>query len=148
MKAILASLLLACAALGGATASQPADVDLDAIERALAARGDLVAPVDGYLAVTLPEGLVMIFVHGDDSDVSYISYLTDFALDAGDFAFFNAFNRDVKFARIYQLDDGGVVLQMDRNASGGVSLDNVLSDVDVIHLHLLKLRDDYDAWTH
>lgn len=74
---------------------------------------------------------IVIVVDGPDGDISYITWISGLTIQQVGHPFLSAFNRDVKFGRAYVDGDGDITLQMDRNSSGGVSMQNVVSDLDV-----------------
>ena len=97
------------------------------------------------LAVTVGEHVIFVGLDGADADVSYITYLSDVDFGLGGHSFMSQFNSEVKFGRAYIDRDGDVALQMDRNSSGGVTIENVASDFDVFLLLISKFLSDYQA---
>ncbi|MEM6536315.1 MAG: YbjN domain-containing protein, partial [Pseudomonadota bacterium] len=97
------------------------------------------------IAVTIGERVVFIGLDGADADVSYITYFSEVDLGLGGHSFMSKFNSQVKFGRAYIDRDGDIALQMDRNSSGGVSIDNISSDFDVFLQLITKFLSDLQA---
>ncbi|MEZ5916247.1 MAG: YbjN domain-containing protein [Parvularculaceae bacterium] len=97
------------------------------------------------LAVSVGEHVVLIGIAGSDADVSYITYLQGVDLGLGGHKFLSKFNSEVKFGRAYIDRDGDLALQMDRNSSGGVTVENIESDFEVFLLLITKFLSDYSA---
>jgi len=146
MKRILsvaAAVLLAAAPL---TAASAAGVTKSQIASAISAKGYAVADLNPkMLSVGVGEHKVVIAVDGSDADVSYMTFMNDVRLGEGGHKFLSKFNSEVKFGRAYIDRDGDVVIQMDRNSSGGVSLGNIESDFEVFLLLISKFLSDYQA---
>lgn len=85
---------------------------------------------DSMLAVNYQGMTVLIAINGVDGDVSYLTYLQGKGTDVSE-EFLNNYNYSVKFGRAFIDRDGDIVIQMDRNSSGGVSLKNIASDFEV-----------------
>ncbi|MEM6414816.1 MAG: YbjN domain-containing protein [Pseudomonadota bacterium] len=96
------------------------------------------------LAITIGEHVVFIGLDGADADISYITYLSGVDFGLGGHAFMSKFNSEVKFGRAFIDGDGDVALQMDRNATGGVTIENVESDFDTFTLLISKFLSDYE----
>lgn len=125
-----AALTLAAAPLASAEAKAP--ISKAEISDALTAEGYTVRNYGAdKLSVTVGDQVIMIVVDGPDGDISYITWISGLTIQQVGHPFLSAFNRDVKFGRAYVDNDGDITLQMDRNASGGVSMQNVVSDLDV-----------------
>ncbi|HBK92436.1 MAG TPA: hypothetical protein DDZ68_12275 [Parvularcula sp.] len=140
---IASALILALAPL---TAASAAGVTKSQIASAIAAKGYNVADENAkMLSVAVGEHRVVIAVDGSDADVSYMTFLNDVRLGDGGHKFLSKFNSEVKFGRAYVDRDGDVVIQMDRNASGGVTLGNIESDFEVFLLLISKFLSDYEA---
>jgi len=97
------------------------------------------------LAVVVGEHVVLVGIDGPDADVSYITYLEDVDIGHGGDKFLSRFNSEVKFGRAYKDRDGDIALQMDRNSTGGVSIENIESDFDVFLLLISKFLSDYQS---
>jgi hypothetical protein len=97
------------------------------------------------LAVVVGEHVVLVGVDGADGDISYITYLPDVSLSDVGHEFLSKFNSEVKFGRAYVDRDGDIAIQMDRNAAGGVSIQNIESDFDVFLLLISKFLSDIEA---
>ena len=123
---------------GGVTKSE--------IAQALRAGGYAVQDVQPkMLAVTVGEHVIFVGLDGADADISYITYLSDVDFGLGGHSFMSRFNSEVKFGRAYIDREGDVALQMDRNSSGGVTMENVESDFDVFLLLISKFLSDYQT---
>jgi len=140
---IAAALVLAAAPFAAASA---AGVTKSQIASAISAKGYAVADLNPkMLSVGVGEHKVVIAVDGSDADVSYMTFMNDVRLGEGGHKFLSKFNSEVKFGRAYIDRDGDVVIQMDRNSSGGVSLGNIESDFEVFLLLISKFLSDYQA---
>ena len=123
--------------------SQAFAVSTDEITEAMETRGYTVVPVSEGIVAVMYQGIaVMIAVDGSDGDVSFLTYIEDVSADMLGLEFLNRFNNEVKFGRVYVDGDGDIALQMDRNASGGVSMDNIESDFEVFILLVQKFLTD------
>ncbi len=139
---IAAAFLFAAAPWAGAAAG----VTKSQIAAAIGAKGYNVAEENAkMLSVAVGEHRVVIAVDGSDADVSYMTFLNEVRLGEGGHKFLSKFNSEVKFGRAYIDRDGDVVIQMDRNSSGGVSLGNIESDFEVFLLLISKFLSDYQA---
>lgn len=96
---------------------------------------------ESMLAVNYQGMTVLIAINGADGDVSYLTYLQNGSDNVSE-EFLNNYNYSVKFGRAFIDRDGDVVIQMDRNASGGVSLGNVASDFEVFISLVEKFLND------
>lgn len=127
---LAAALALVAAPLESAGAKAP--VSKAEIADALTAEGYTVRNFGpDKLRVDVDGQPIMIVVDGPDGDISYITWISGLTIQQVGHPFLSAFNRDVKFGRAYVDGDGDITIQMDRNASGGVSMQNVVSDLDV-----------------
>lgn len=143
-KAVLfaAAFMMAAAPL----AASAAGISKAQIASAIGAKGYSVSELNPkMLSVNVGEHKVVIAVDGSDADVSYMTFLDDVRLGDGGHRFLSKFNSEVKFGRAYIDRDGDVVIQMDRNASGGVTLGNIESDFEVFLLLISKFLSDYRA---
>lgn len=137
------ALMMTAPPLGDAAA---AGVTKSQIASAIEAKGYNVADENAkMLSVAVGEHRVVIAVDGSDADVSYMTFLNDVRLGDGGHKFLSKFNSEVKFGRAYIDRDGDVVIQMDRNSSGGVTLGNIESDFEVFLLLISKFLSDYQA---
>ena len=138
-----------CAAALFALSSAPAlagAIDKQKIADLLTENGYSVEDVQpNMLAVYVGEHVVLIGLDGADADVSYITYLSDVQFGRGGHSFLSRFNSEVKFGRAYVDRDGDVALQMDRNSSGGVTIENIESDFDVFLLLISKFLSDFQS---
>jgi len=140
---VIAAVALALAPLAAAEA---AGISKSQIAQSLGAKGYSVQDFKpNMLAVTVGEYVVLVGVDGADADVSYITYLNGVRLGDGGHKFLSKFNSEVKFGRAYIDRDGDLALQMDRNSSGGVTLQNVESDFEVFLLLISKFLSDFQA---
>ena len=113
------------------------------ITEAMETRGYTVVPVSEGIVAVMHQGVaVMIAVDGNDGDVSFLTYIEDVSADMLGLDFLNRFNNEVKFGRVYVDSDGDIALQMDRNASGGMSISNIESDFEVFILLVQKFMSD------
>lgn len=127
---LAAALTMVAAPLTSAAAKAP--ISKAEIAEALTTEGYSVRNYGpDKLAVTVGGQVIMIVVDGPDGDISYITWISGLTIQQVGHQFLSAFNRDVKFGRAYVDSDGDITIQMDRNASGGVSMQNVVSDLDV-----------------
>jgi len=142
---IAAAIMLAGAPIAPAAAGGIAKAEIAAaLERQGYSVQDFKA---NMLAVVVGEHVVLVGVDGSDGDVSYITYLDGVSVNAVGHKFLSKFNSEVKFGRAYVDRDGDVALQMDRNSSGGVSLENIESDFDVFLLLISKFLSDVESRT-
>ncbi len=146
MRFILAfftSTILLVAPLQSALAGS---VSKDKITEVLTQGGYSVQDVQpNMIAVTVGDHVVFVGLDGADADVSYIAYLSGVDMGLGGHAFLSKFNSEVKFGRAYLDRDGDLALQMDRNSTGGVTIENIESDFDVFLLLISKFLSDFQA---
>lgn len=146
IKGFVGAAIAAAFVLTPMSGALAAGVTKSQIASSLAAKGYAVQDFKpNMLAVVVGEHVVLVGVDGSDSDVSYISYLNDVKLGEGGHKFLSKFNSEVKFGRAYVDRDGDVALQMDRNSSGGITLQNVESDFEVFLLLISKFLSDYES---
>lgn len=127
---LAAAAALVAAPLASAEARAP--VSKAEIAEALTAEGHRVQNYSAdKLVVDVGGQKIMIVVDGPDGDISYITWISGLTIQQVGYQFLSSFNRDVKFGRAYVDGDGDITLQMDRNSSGGVSMQNIVSDLDV-----------------
>lgn len=98
----------------------------------------------GMVAVTVGEHVVLVAVDGSDGDITYLTYLNGVSANALGYEFLSKFNSEVKFGRAYVDRDGDIAIQMDRNAAGGVSSENIESDFDVFLILIAKFLEDVE----
>ncbi|MEM9169620.1 MAG: YbjN domain-containing protein [Pseudomonadota bacterium] len=138
--ALAASLALTAAASFPAQAD---GIDKESIMQSLEMQGYSVSEFQpNMVAVEVGDFTILVGVFGPDSDISYVTYPTGVTANEVSYKFLSNFNRDVKFGRAYIDRDGDVTLQMDRNASGGISIRNIESDFDVFLLLVDKFMND------
>ncbi|MEL6360053.1 MAG: YbjN domain-containing protein [Pseudomonadota bacterium] len=143
---VLTKFLVICGCVFAFNAAEASDLSKDKITGLLSDSGYVVEDVQqNMVAVFVGEHVVLIGLDGSDADVSYITYLEDVNFGAGGHRFLSKFNSEVKFGRAYIDRDGDVALQMDRNSSGGVTMDNIESDFDVFLLLISKFLSDYNS---
>ena len=108
------------------------------IRSAMGAKGYTVVNVSENTVAVMYRGLaVMIAIDGRDGDITYLAYLDDVSSDMLGYDFLNRYNNEIKFGRAFVDRQGDVAIQMDRNSSGGVSLQNIESDF-VVFISLVK----------
>lgn len=140
---VLAAALLVMAPLAEAAARAISKAE---IADALTNQGYAVRDFQpNMLAVVVGEHVVLVGVDGADGDISYITYLPDVSLADVGHEFLSKFNSEVKFGRAYVDRDGDIAIQMDRNAAGGISIQNIESDFDVFLLLVSKFLSDIEA---
>lgn len=141
--AALAAALLVAAPLSEAAAR---GITKDEIAEALSDQGYAVQDFQpNMLAVMVGEYVVLVGISGADGDISYITYLSGLSIADIGHEFLSKFNSEVKFGRAYVDRDGDIAIQMDRNAAGGVSIQNIESDFDVFLLLISKFLSDIEA---
>jgi len=99
---------------------------------------------DSMVAVVVGDHVVLVAVDGADGDISYITYINGVSANLLGYEFLSQFNSEVKFGRAYVDRDGDIALQMDRNAAGGVSSENIESDFDVFLILISKFLADIE----
>ena len=138
-----ASALLAFATLSPAMA---AGVSKSEVSKILSDQGYNVEDVDATkLKVNVSGYMIIVAVDGADGDISFITWIPGIGSSDVGYQFLNKFNNDVKFGRAYIDSDGDIAIQMDRNASGGVSSQNIESDFDVFLLLVNKFLSDLES---
>ena len=143
MSIFVAVSMLVVAPISSASAS---DISKASIAQSLSENGYSVQDFKpNMLAVVVGEHVVLIGIDGPDADVSYITYLNDVEISQGGEKFLSKFNSEVKFGRAYKDRDGDIALQMDRNSTGGVSIENIESDFDVFLLLISKFLSDFQS---
>lgn len=146
MKTI--TILMAALALSFSAAAPAgaAEISKSEITRILSDHGYAVRDFDANMvSVVVGQHIVLIGVHGADGDITYITYLSGVSGATLGYDFLNRFNNEVKFGRAYVDSDGDVALQMDRNAAGGVSAQNIESDFEVFQMLIEKFLTDLEA---
>ena len=137
------SVAMSIAAISGASAG---GVSKSEITDVLSSNGYAVQDIQpNMVAVTVGEHVVFVGLDGADADVSYITYLAGVDMGLGGHSFLSKFNSEVKFGRAYIDGEGDLALQMDRNSTGGVSIENIESDFDVFLLLISKFLADFQA---
>ncbi|MEM9705800.1 MAG: YbjN domain-containing protein [Pseudomonadota bacterium] len=144
LVSIAAALVLASVSMNAAASP----ISVNAIAETLEMQGYSVEPVQqNVISVSVGELSILIGVAGPDGDISYLTYLSGFSVNQVSHEFLSRFNRDIKFGRAYIDRDGDVTIQMDRNASGGISLKNIESDFDVFLSLVSKFLSDLESAT-
>lgn len=139
----LAAALLVMAPLAEAAARAISKAE---IAEALSNRGYAVRDFQpNMLAVVVGEHVILVGVDGADGDISYITYLPDVSVADVGHEFLSKFNSKVKFGRAYVDHDGDIAIQMDRNAAGGISIQNIESDFEVFLLLVSAFLSDIEA---
>lgn len=90
---------------------------------------------------------ILVAIDGADGDITYITWLNGISGDDVGLQLLNQFNNEVKFGRAYIDQDGDVTIQMDRNAAGGITAENIESDFDVFLLLISKFLSDLESQT-
>jgi len=141
--AAIASIFLAFAPLAPAAA---AGVSKSEVSKILSDQGYNVEDVDATkLKVTVDVYTIVVAIDGADGDISFITWIPGISANDIGYQFLNKFNNEVKFGRAYIDRDGDVAIQMDRNAAGGVSSENIESDFDVFLLLINKFLSDLES---
>lgn len=145
ISAIAAVFILAIAPV---TQAEAASISKNQITDILSGQGYAVRDFDAnMIAVVVAEYVVLVGVDGADGDISYITFLSGVRADDLGLKFLNRFNNEVKFGRAYVDRDGDVAIQMDRNAAGGITAENIESDFDVFLLLISKFLSDLESQT-
>lgn len=140
----LAALALLQAPISAAEAKSP--ISKAQIFDVLSQKGYAVRDYDSNkLAVSAGNQVVMIVVDGADGDISYVTWMNGLTIQQVGHPFLSKFNSEVKFGRAFVDRDGDITIQMDRNASGGVSVQNIASDFDVFLLLVSKFVSDLQS---
>ncbi len=148
MRAILTVLAAAMLVVSPLTTASAAGVSKQELSEILSGQGYAVRDFDkNMIAVVVGDYVVLVGIDGADSDISYITFLSGVSANALGYEFLNRFNNEVKFGRAYVDRDGDVAIQMDRNAAGGVSAENIESDFDVFLLLISKFLSDLESQT-
>jgi hypothetical protein len=140
---VIAAVALAATPIGEAAAR---GVTKAQIERALSDKGHAVQSFQpNSLVVFVGDFRIVVIVDGADSDVTYLTYIPHLTIRQVGHEFLTRFNREVKFGRAYVDRDGDITLQMDRNSTGGVTVENIQSDFDVFLLLISRFLSDLEA---
>lgn len=146
MKRVFGALAVALLVMAPLAEAAARAISKAEIAEALSSQGYAVRDFQpNMLAVVVGEHVVLVGVDGADGDISYITYLPDLSLADVGHEFLSKFNSEVKFGRAYVDRDGDIAIQMDRNAAGGVSIQNIESDFDVFLLLISKFLSDIEA---
>ena len=120
-----------------------ANITLEGVSSAFETQGfDTEIIGADYILVETDSHQFLATLRGTDNDLTLISF-SPVAANSMSYEDMSSFNREVKFGRVYFDTDGEVVLQMDRNANGGITQDNISSDAATFVLLLDKLKADY-----
>ncbi len=140
--ATMAAAMLLFTPLAGASA---AGVTAESIEEMLSGEYNARAVNSNRVEVQVSGHVILVAIAGLDGDISFLTWLSD--VNSGDvgYQFINKFNNEVKFGRAYLDSAGDVILQMDRNASGGVSAKNIESDFEVFLMLITKFLSDLES---
>ena len=146
MKLVVGAVAAAVLAFSPFATAVAAPVSKAQIAQALSQHGYAVSDFRAnMLQVSVGQYVVLIAVDGGDGDVSFITYMSGLTMNNVGHEFLSKFNSEVKFGRAYVDRDGDVTLQMDRNASGGISLQNIESDFDVFLMLISKFLSDLES---
>lgn len=141
--AVFAAVMLAIAPLSQVSA---AGVSKGEISKILSEQGYNVRDYDSTkLMVDVDVYRIVVAIDGADGDISFITWIPGLSSNDVGYQFLNKFNNEVKFGRAYIDRDGDVAIQMDRNAAGGVSAENIESDFDVFLLLINKFLSDLES---
>lgn len=122
-----------------------AGVSKNQLEDILSEQGYAVRDFDASsVAVVVGDHVVLVGLQGPDGDITYITYINGVSVDMLGYEFLSKFNSEVKFGRAYVDRDGDIAIQMDRNAAGGVSAENIESDFDVFLILISKFLEDVE----
>ncbi len=144
-KALLGLAILVLAGSTQALQAKAGEISKSEITDILSEQGYSVRDFSqGMVAVVVGEHVVLVAVDGSDGDISYITYIEGVTVGMLGYEFLSKFNSEVKFGRAYVDRDGDIALQMDRNAAGGVSSENVESDFDVFLILISKFLQDVE----
>lgn len=145
-KTIIALGALVFAGIISAPSAEAGSVSKEQITRILSDQGYAVRDfAPSMVAVVVGDHVVLVAIDGQDSDVSYITYIDGVGVDFLGYEFLSKFNSEVKFGRAYVDRDGEIALQMDRNSAGGVSAENIESDFDVFLILIAKFLEDVES---
>ncbi len=145
ISAIAAALILAIAP---APQAEAASISKNQITDILEAQGYAAHDYDqNKIRVDVAGYAILIAIDGTDGDITYITWLNGVSGDDVGLKLLNKFNNDVKFGRAYIDRDGDVTIQMDRNAAGGITAENIESDFDVFLLLISKFLSDLESQT-
>ncbi|MEO0319517.1 MAG: YbjN domain-containing protein [Pseudomonadota bacterium] len=126
-------------------AAEAGNVTKRQITSILSEQGYAVRDFDERMvAVVVGDHVVLVAIDGADGDISYITYINGVSVKLLGYEFLSQFNSEVKFGRAYVDQDGDIALQMDRNAAGGVSAENIESDFDVFLILIAKFLSDVE----
>ena len=146
MKKLIMGLTAALIVVVAAPIASAANVSKQEITSILTQQGYNVIDHDANkIRVNVAGYNILIALDGPDGDVTYITWLGGLSGNDIGYKFLNQFNNEVKFGRAYIDRDGDVTIQMDRNAAGGVSAENIESDFDVFLLLVSKFLADLEA---
>ncbi|MEM8986994.1 MAG: YbjN domain-containing protein [Pseudomonadota bacterium] len=148
LRAIACAAALGLAALFSSAALAEDVVSADDITTVLESEGYAVQQIGpSMVGVVVGSQVILVGVDSSEGDVTYVTYLPDLSLRELGYEFLNQFNTQIKFGRAYVDGDGDIAIQMDRNATGGISTDNVLSDFDVFLMLVSKFLQDVATGT-
>lgn len=146
VKASIAAVFLLGALVFAPQNALAANISKQQITSILSEQGYAVRDAEGNsVYVVVGDHAVLVAIDGADGDITYITYITGVSVDLLGYEFLSQFNSEVKFGRAYVDRDGDIALQMDRNAAGGVSPENIESDFDVFLILISKFLEDIAA---
>ena len=149
MKAFVSAIAIALIlAVAPATQANAASISKNQITNILESQGYAAHDYDNNkVRVDVAGYAILIAIDGADGDITYITWLNGInGADVG-LKLLNQFNNEVKFGRAYIDRDGDVTIQMDRNAAGGITAENIESDFDVFLLLISKFLSDLESQT-
>lgn len=146
IKTSLAAVILLGALLIVPQSASAANISKQQITSILSEQGYAVRDFnESMVAVVVGDHVVLVAIDGADGDISYITYINGVSVNLLGYEFLSQFNSEVKFGRAYVDRDGDIALQMDRNAAGGVSSENIESDFDVFLILISKFLEDIES---
>ncbi len=145
MRVLLKTILATAFMAASVVSAQAAGLTKETITKSLEMQGYSVQDFQSNMvAVEVGELTVLVGIFGSDGDISYFTYLHGVTANEVSHEFLTRFNSEVKFGRAYIDPDGDITIQMDRNASGGISIKNIESDFDVFLLLVAKFLTDIE----
>ncbi len=146
MRLVVGAVAAAALMLSPLATAVAAPVSKAQVAQALSQQGYAVSDFrSNMLQVDVGQQVVLVAIDGGDGDISFITYMPGLTIKNVGHEFLSKFNSEVKFGRAYVDRDGDITLQMDRNAVGGISLQNIESDFDVFLLLISKFLSDLES---
>ncbi len=128
--------------------AQSASISTSEISRIMSEEGYATHDIDRNKIRVDAEGYsIVVAIRGADGDITYITWLNGISGSDVGLKLLNQFNNEVVFGRAYIDQDGDIAIQMDRNAAGGMTIENIKSDFDVFLLLISKFLSDLESQT-